>query len=171
MSDWNDEEYAYSPAPTSRLAGMAQDAGNPELDDLMEWGEFHGMRNLIPTREGANLVRVGRLWLIPVTGGQPIHHDRHILSEEGGSSHTWNIVCSGEGGQMLVTEVAQDMFNHIPLTRGSIIYLNTLNRHLVSRATGEEECVLLQMSFTEEMTADRAIAEMVAEWRIHASRA
>jgi hypothetical protein len=170
MSDWNDEEYAYMPAPTSRLAGTTQDCTHEELEDLMDWGEFHGMRKLIALREGANFVQVGRLWLVPVTGGQPIHHDRHILSEEDGSSHTWNIVCSGEGDQILVTEVAQDMFNHIPLTRGSIIYLNTLNRHLVSRAAGDETCVLLQMSFPEEVDLERAMTAMIAEWRVQTKR-
>lgn len=66
---------------------------------------------------------------------------------------------------MLVTEIAQDMFNHMSLSRGRFIYLNTLNRHLVTRNTGREVCVLLQMQFPAEGDADQALATMIGEWR------
>lgn len=165
MGDWNDEdEYRYHDAPDSHDAGSV-DEERPDLAEMMEWAEAEGMRTLRTTREGANFTRYGDLWVVPVYGGQPIHHDRHILDQEEGSSHTWNLVCAGEGDQMLVTETAQDMFNHMPLSRGRFIYLNTLNRHLVTRHAGNEICVLLQMQFPEEGDREQALAAMIAEWK------
>ena len=164
MSDWNDDEYQYRDAPTSVCEGHL-DQNDPQIHALLEWGEHMGLSKLMTMREGANFVQIGNLWIVPLMGGQPIHHDRHILHEKEGSSHTWNIVCSGEGDQMLVTEVAQDMFNHIPLQRGSSIYLNTLNRHLVSRNIGNEICVLLQHCFPERPSQEDALATMIEEWK------
>lgn len=165
MSDCNDEdEYQYHESPCSHDTGIA-DESLDGLIEMMEWAEIEGMRTLRTTREGANFTRYGELWVVPVYGGQPIHHDRHILDQEEGSSHTWNLVCSGDGDQMLVTEIAQDMFNHMSLSRGRFIYLNTLNRHLVTRNTGREVCVLLQMQFPAEGDADQALATMIGEWR------
>lgn len=163
MSDWNDEEYEYQDAPKSHLSSMLDDES--EMGRMMDWAEATGLRNLITTREGANFVQRGDLWVIPLMGGQPIHHDRHILHEEKGTSHTWNIVCSGDGSQMLVTEVAQDMFNHMPIKRGALIYLNTLNRHLVTRNEGTEVCVLLQRNFDEKVSPQEAVETILQDWR------
>ena len=165
MGDWNDEdEYQYHEAPDSHDAGSV-DENIEGLAEMLEWAEIEGMRTLMTTREGANFTRFGELWVVPVYGGQPIHHDRHILDQEEGSSHTWNLVCAGHGEQMLVTEVAQDMFNHMPLSRGRFIYLNTLNRHLVTRSTGREVCILLQMQFRDEGDAHQRLSAMLDEWR------
>ena len=164
MDHWNDDEYSYQEAPASGCDGQL-DEGREEIHAIMEWGEHMGLSRMMRTREGANFIRIGSLWIIPLMGGQPIHHDRHILSEENGSNHTWNIVCCGEGDQMLVTEVEQDMFNHMPLVRGSAIYLNTLNRHLVSRTSGREVCVLIQHAFPDRPEPQKALDTMIAEWR------
>lgn len=99
MSDCNDEdEYQYHESPCSHDTGIA-DESLDGLIEMMEWAEIEGMRTLRTTREGANFTRYGELWVVPVYGGQPIHHDRHILDQEEGSSHTWNLVCSGDGDQ------------------------------------------------------------------------
>ena len=164
---WNDEEYAYEPCSDSYASHNAGE----ELADMMEWAENEGLRRLITTREGANFVQYGELWLIALYGGQPIHHDRHISEMENGSHDTWNVVCSGEGDQLLVTEVAQDMFNHMPLTSGSGIYLNTTNRHLVSRNEGAEICVMLQIQGYGPDDREEALNAMVKEWRQQTRRA
>jgi len=165
MTDWNDEdEYEYRDTPSSQCDGLIDEEAE-DVRDLMEWGENVGLSKLMTTREGANFVRIGNLWLVPLMGGQPIHHDRHILFEEDGSIHTWNIVCHGEGDQMLVTEVSRDIFNHIPLKRGAMVYLNTLNRHLVSRNEGKEICVLIQHTFPERPDPEEALATIIREWR------
>lgn len=164
---WNDEEYAYEPSADSFASHNATD----DLSEMMEWAEIEGHRRLITTREGAHFIQYGELWIIALYGGQPIHHDRHISEMEEGSHDTWNIVCSGEGDQILVTEIAQDMFNHMPMTSGSVIYLNTTNRHLVSRSNGTEISIMLQIQGYGPDQREQAIEAMLKEWRAHTHRA
>ena len=156
---WDDDEYAYEECPDSFLDGPIQ-----HRDDMLEWAENEGMRRLINTREGATFVQYGKIWLIALYGGQPIHHDRHMSDLEDGSQDTWNIVARGNPDQMLVTEVAQDIFNHIPLEKRSAIYLNTTNRHLVTRTHGNEVSILLQIhGYGPEQRAE-AMHEMYRVW-------
>jgi len=170
MSDWNDIDYEYDGTQPMSCTGETINQDGLEVYEMIEWAEQVGLMNIIRSREGANFVRKGDAWIIPVTGGQPLHHDRHIADVQDEStgkplSHdTWNLVVSGEGSQMLLCETAQDMFVHFPLHRGAMIYLNTANRHLVSR-TNKDVCVLLQVQGYGPNQQIEALEEMLATWR------
>src|SRR3546814_15082993 len=76
---------------------------------------------MITSREGASFARLAKdVFLIPVFGGQFLHHDRHLSTiskdEAGGfSEHTWNLAAEGSDDQMLVLEVSEKMFEHFTL--------------------------------------------------------
>lgn len=163
MSDWNDDDYEFRDAEESRLDRVLSPEG--DVADMIDWASDAGYRAMIPTREGANFVDHDGLWLIALEGGQPIHHDRHMTELEAGSNHTWNLVCGGDGTQILATEVARDIFNGIPLVEGSLIYLNTTNRHLVTRNDRTDRSVLLQVQGFGPEEGQAALGDMVEKWK------
>lgn len=162
----DDDYYEYRAAPDSEIAGNVFDEKQyPELERAMEWARIKGTKAMITTREGATFLLRGKLSIIALYGGQPIHNDRHMMQYVGEKNHTWNIICSGGENQILLTEVKQDIFSHITMRRGSIIYLNTTNRHLVSRKEGHESCVMLQIDGFGPDEKELALAEIVSEWK------
>src|SRR3546814_12872363 len=106
---------------------------------------------MITSREGASFARLAKdVFLIPVFGGQFLHHDRHLSTiskdEAGGfSEHTWNLVAEGSDDQMLVLEVSEKMFEHFTLERGAFIYMNTMNLHMISRKSPNNVVVIVQV--------------------------
>lgn len=115
---------------------------------LTAWAISQGVRYLIPSREGAHFMRLSeRVFLISLTGGQPLHDDRHLADIDdaaGVSEHTWNFVLDGRD-QMLLCEVAPDIYEHFELSEGAFIYMNTMNRHLVSRKDPAAAAYLIQV--------------------------
>lgn len=162
----DDDYYEYRAAPDSEIAGNVFDEEQyPDLEKAMNWAEAIGSKAMITTREGATFLFKGKLSIIALYGGQPIHHDRHMMQYGEDKNHTWNIICSGGENQILLTEVKQDIFNHITMRKGSIIYLNTINRHLVSRKEGHENCVMLQIDGYGPDEKELALAEIASEWK------
>ena len=168
MSHEDDDEYVYRPVPDPISIDLQDNENIAEIHEMMEWAAQRGRKELITTREGACFTSCHwkDLWLISLYGGQPIHHDRH-MSENGTpeNQHTWILVCSRNQGQMLITEIAPDIFTHIPLEKGTLIYLNTTNRHLVSRLQGNEVSVMLQVQGFDDQEGMEALEAMLTEWR------
>jgi len=162
----DDDYYEYRAAPASTIAGNVFDEDlYPDLERAMEWAENIGFKAIITSREGAAFVFKGKLSIIALYGGQPIHHDRHMMQYGEDKNHTWNIICSGGENQIPLTEIKQDIFNHITMRRGSVIYLNTTNRHLVSRKEGDEQCILLQIDGYGPDEKELALSAIVSEWK------
>jgi hypothetical protein len=114
-----------------------------------DWAAHLGLSYMPRSREGADFVRLAPdIFIIPVRGGQILHHDRHLASMEdtaGFSEHTWNLVVEGSEDQLLLVEVDHNLFEHLDLTHGRFIYFNTMNRHLVSRKSPNDTVVLVQV--------------------------
>ena len=164
MSDWNDDDYAYDEREPKSRSGEPIQAD----EEIMDWVEYKGLTGERRYNEGAIFLALGNndAHIIAVHGAQVIHHDRHIddLNVEGSNQHsnkTWNLVVSGDGEQMLLSEVAQDQFIHFPLKRGKMIYLETVNRHLVSRESPDDVCVMLQVQGFGPDQQDEAYERMI----------
>jgi hypothetical protein len=114
-----------------------------------DWATFHGYQHIPYSREGAEFLRLAQdVFVIPVRGAQPLHHDRHLADmadQAGFSEHTWNLVVEGCPDQMLVLEVEQDVFEHFPLQAGELIYFNTVNRHMVTRKDPMNVSIIVQV--------------------------
>ncbi len=143
-----------------------EDAGGDAIDpDHMEWAAAAAWR-FVRGGEGASFARVAEdTFLIPVTGGQVLHHDRHISDMDDGrgfSEHTWNLVVQGEGEQMLLCENGEGVFEHFPMRQGVLVYMNTVNRHALSRRDPSDVCIILQVCGYGPDQRDAALARMTA---------
>jgi hypothetical protein len=144
----------------------AFDDGLPEGIDAedLEWASYHGLSRMMRSREGATFLRLSSdVFIISVLGAQPLHHDRHIAMEDdlqGFSEHTWNIVAEPSSGQMLLCEVGDGMFEHFPLTTSACIYMNTSNRHALSRRDPNDVVVIVQVDGYGPDDRDAAVARI-----------
>lgn len=154
----DDDQFDHA-RPLPRMLRIADALG----DDDLEWCEHHATRAMRHV-EGATFLRLASdVFLITVRGAQPLHHDRHLESIEdaaGFSEHTWNLVVVGSSDQQLALEVDQDVFEPFALTQGSLIYMNTANRHMVMRGDPEATTALLQVDGIGPDDADAAIARL-----------
>lgn len=160
LRDLEDDEF-----DPSRPASF-EDMGEHGIGrDHMEWASAAAWRH-VRSREGAAFARVAEdAFLIPVTGGQILHQDRHIADLDDGkgfSEHTWNLVVQGEGDQMLLCENGHGIFEHFPMREGVLVYMNTVNRHAVSRRDPGDVCVILQVCGYGPEQREAAIARMIA---------
>lgn len=121
-----------------------------EIDpDDAEWAAHVVLTHLITSREGATFIRFSEdVFGIGVYGGQILHHDRHLAdmaNAAGFSEHTWNLAVEGGESQQLLLEVGEDLFTSLPLAPGSFTYMNTANRHAVTRTSPNDTVVLVQV--------------------------
>lgn len=132
----------------------------------MDWAADEGSRFVRRAIEGAAFARIAEdAFLIPVTGAQPLHHDRHIadLDDGGGfSEHTWNLVVQGSASQLLLCENGHGVFEHFPMDKGVLVYMNTINRHALSRRDPTDVCIILQVCGYGPDQRDAAVARMAA---------
>lgn len=160
---WDEDYEAFLP-------GRGQPVGdhlNGEIDDEdLDLQAHAGLMRMITTREGATFARLASdVFLIPVYGGQYLHHDRHLASlppeEKGGfSEHTWNLVVEASGDQLLLLEVDTKMFEHFSLERGAFIYMNTMNHHMISRKSANDVVVIVQVEGFDNTQRDEAMARL-----------
>lgn len=122
-------------------------------DDDCRWSASVGW-HFARSNEGATFVRLSEdVFVIPVRGAQPLHHDRHLaeIPDEqaaGFSEHTWNlVVLGGEGtdASSLMLEVGDQTFRSYPLTPGAFIYFDTVNRHAVAPRDPGDLMVIVQV--------------------------
>lgn len=161
LRDLDDDVYDAS------RAKAFEDAHLGEIDDEgIRWAGNTGYRFARRSNEGAAFARIAEdTFLIPVTGAQPLHHDRHLcdLPDDGGfSEHTWNLVVAGSDGQMLLCENGDGVFEHFPMTTGVLVYMNTVNRHALSRRDPMDVCVILQVCGYGPDQRDAAMARLAA---------
>ena len=133
-------------------------------DEDLRWAAAQGLHQAIRTREGATFIRLADdVFLIPVIGGQPLHHDRHlrdVKESRGFSEHCWNLVVSGSDEQMLLCEVDDRYYEHFALTQGALIYMNTVNNHAISRKSAAATVVILQVDGYGPHQREAAVARM-----------
>lgn len=141
------------------MSGMVDDAD-------LDFQTYQGLTAMIKTREGATFRRIANdVFLIPVIGGQFLHDDRHIATldkdERGGfSEHTWNLVIEGSDDQLLLIEIGEQMFEHFTLNRGEFIYMNTMNRHMISRKHPKDVVVIVQVTGFDNSQHEEAMARL-----------
>ena len=160
-----DEDFDSFLADRGMPFGDAMRVGEIEDEDL-DLQSHQGLSRMIVSREGATFARLAHdVFLIPVIGGQFLHHDRHLESipndENGGfSEHTWNLVAEGSDDQMLILEVGQKIFEHFSLERGAFIYMNTMNLHMISRKSPHDVVVIVQVEGFDRTQRDEAMARL-----------
>ena len=136
-----------------------------EIDsDATSWATNAAWRFARTDIEGAAFARIAEdVFLIPVRGAQPLHHDRHLGSvaeDVGVSEHTWNLVVSGTESQMLISEVGHDVFEHFPMSPGVLVYMNTVLRHMVTRRDPTDLCTIVQVCGYGPDERDGAVARI-----------
>lgn len=142
------DEYVYDERP-----GPVQDSINEgEIDpDDIAWATMLGLKYARRTNEGATFTRIAPdVFVISVTGGQYLHDDRHLADipdEEavGLNEHSWYLVARPSEDQMLLVEVANGIYEHLPFEEDGLLYMNTVNRHMVSRRDPADRVVLVQV--------------------------
>ena len=162
---WDEEYDAFLPDRGLPIADVLRG----EIDDEdLDLQAHQALMRMITTREGATFLRLAHdVFVIPVLGGQYLHHDRHLANlpadEKGGfSEHTWNLVVEGSGDQMLLLEVETKMYEHFALERGAFIYMNTMNHHMISRKSANDVVVIVQVEGFDNTQRNQAI-ERLAE--------
>lgn len=139
--------------------------GEIDVDDVA-WAAALGWRHMITSREGATFVRLSQdVFVIAVRGGQFLHDDRHLMditgkAAEGANEHSWYLVAQPSDQQMLLAEVAPDVYEHLPFEVDGLLYMNTVNRHLVSRRSPRDVVVLVQVSGYGPEERDEAVARL-----------
>lgn len=122
-------------------------------DGDCRWAAGIGWRHA-RSNEGATFVRIAEdVFVIPVRGAQPLHHDRHLATipdeqAAGFSEHTWNLVVSGNeatDAAVLMLEVGDQTFRSYPLVPGTLVYMCTVNRHAVAPRDPGDLTVILQV--------------------------
>jgi hypothetical protein len=157
------EEYVYDERPAPVEDALRD--GEVDPDDV-EWAAMLGLRRMATSREGATFVRISQdVFVIAVSGGQYLHDDRHLADmsgemAEGLNEHSWYIVAEPSEGQMLLVEVAEGIYEHLPFEASGLLYMNTVNRHLVSRRGATDVVVLVQVSGYGPDERDAAVARL-----------
>lgn len=118
-------------------------------DEDLEWVEHVGLKSLDSRQtEGAVFTRIAdNVFIIAVLGAQILHEDRHLgdMDDARGFSHdTWNLVASYSEGQFLLLEIEDRVFETYALDGPSMIYMNTYNRHALTRKNPNDRVILLQ---------------------------
>lgn len=154
-----DEDQFDPTRPVAYDEGLAEPIDGEDL----EWAAWTGLRSMRRFNEGAVFLRLAEdVYLITVMGAQPMHHDRHVVDEPfaGFSEHTWNIIAEPSDDQLLLCEVAECVYEHFPLTRDAFIYMNTSNRHAVTRRSPDSTVVLVQVDGYGPDEPERALARL-----------
>lgn len=143
------EDYAYDERP----APIEDCIRTGEVDEAdMEWASAKGLMHAIATREGATFLRISEdVFIIAVIGGQYLHDDRHLADipadkAVGLNEHSWYLVVEPSDDQMLLVEVKEGIYEHMPFRENGLLYMDTVNRHLVSRRSPRDMVVLVQVS-------------------------
>lgn len=156
----------------STRAAPVEDWSDVDTDGH-RWAAQIGVRNAREI-QGATFLRLAEdVFVIPVRGAQPLHHDRHLAeipddSAKGFSEHTWNMVVQAPEGidaPSLMLEVAQEEFQHFPLTPGAFIYMNTVNRHAVAPRNKTDLAIIVQVDGygpDERDEAEKRIMEVIS---------
>jgi hypothetical protein len=130
-------------------------------DADLHWAAGIGLRNMRTHVEGADFRRLADdVFVISVNGGQYLHEDRHLadMRDAGGfSEHTWNLVVYESEEQMLLCEVADGVFEHFEMRFEAFVYMNTVNRHMVSRKSPGARLVIVQVDGCGPGERDAAI--------------
>lgn len=143
------EDYVYDERPHP-LEDCVVD-GEIDRSDV-HWASSLGLSRAIRTREGATFTRIAEdVYVISVAGGQYLHDDRHLADMSGDDAiglneHSWYLVALPSPDQMLLVEVANGIYEHLPFQQDGLLYMNTVNRHLVSRRDASDMVVLVQVS-------------------------
>lgn len=149
-----------------------EDWSDVDTDDH-RWAAQIGVRNAREI-QGATFLRLAEdVFVIPVRGAQPLHHDRHLAdipneSAGGFNEHTWNMVVHAREGvdaPSLMLEVDQEEFQHFPLTPGAFIYMNTVNRHAVAPRNKIDLAIIVQVDGygpEERDEAEKRIMEVLS---------
>ena len=146
--------------------GSALD-GRIDEDDL-EWASHVGLSSMRRINEGAEFVRLAEdVFVITVRGAQPVHHDRHVSlipngEARGFSEHTWNVVAEPSDGQQLLCEFVQDGYAGFALDRDALVYMNTTNRHALSRRSPHDVVVIVQVDGYGPDDEEAAVARLAA---------
>jgi hypothetical protein len=156
------EDYGYDerPAPVETRI----DDGEVDAADI-EWAAAKALC-AAREREGANFIRLAPdVYVISVRGGQYLHDDRHLAdipeaSAAGLNEHSWYLVVEPSETQMLLVEVADGIYEHLPFERDGLLYMNTVNRHMVSRRSPHDHVVLVQVCGYEPHQRDEAVARI-----------
>lgn len=137
-------------------------------DDDCRWASSIGWR-YARHNEGAVFVRLSQdVFVIPVRGAQPLHHDRHLADipddqAAGFSEHTWNLVVmapEGTDAASFMLEVGEQTYRNYPLTPGALIYANILNRHAVAPRDPGDLTVIIQVDGFGPEDGDKAEARL-----------
>lgn len=159
LSDLDDDEFDVS-RPVAKEATFGCELSQAAIDYAL----YIGLNNIRPNIEGATFMRMAQdVFIIPVRGAQPLHHDRHLANmpdDIGVSEHTWNFCLEGEN-QFLLCEVEQGVYEHFSLVPGALIYMNTVNRHAISRKNRNEACVIAQVCGYGPDQREQAVARLV----------
>ena len=135
--------------------------------DDQEWASYIGLLHLNTRREGASFIRLSdNVFIIGCYGAQYLHHDRHLREMDdkaGFSHHTWNLVVEPSDSQLLLTEDGDGIFTHHRLDRtDQMIYMNTFNRHMVSRTDPGGTVILVQVDGIGPEHPEQAFAAIAA---------
>lgn len=158
------------PAKLEELDG-AYDAGREDpvegsacgevADEDLRWAAGIGLGSMRKHFEGADFRRLADdVFVISVNGGQYLHEDRHLadMSDAGGfSEHTWNLVVYESDEQLLLCEVGDGVFEHFEMRFEAFVYMNTVNRHMVSRKSPAARLVIVQVDGYGPEDRDAAI--------------
>jgi hypothetical protein len=142
------DEYVYDERPDPVQDSIIE--GEVDPADIA-WAEMVGTRNAHRTNEGAVFTRIAPdVFIISVTGGQYLHDDRHLADipvdqAVGLNEHSWYLVARPSEDQMLLVEVANGIYEHLPFEEDGLLYMNTVNRHMVSRRDPADRVVLVQV--------------------------
>jgi hypothetical protein len=160
LSDLDDDEFDVS-RPVATEATFSGDLTEAAIDYAL----YVGLNNIRPNIEGASFMRLAEdVFVIPVRGAQPLHHDRHLASlpdDIGANEHTWNYCIEGGDSQNLLCEVEPGIFQHFPLVAGAWIYMNSANRHAISRSKRSDSCVIVQVCGYTPEQRELAVARIV----------
>lgn len=156
-------EYVYDERP-----GPVQDSimeGEIDAAD-MDWAAMMGSTRGRRAVEGATFIRIAPdVFVIGVEGGQFLHDDRHLVDipdeqAVGLNEHSWYLVVRPSADQMLLVEVKEGVYEHMPFEDQGLLYMNTVNRHLVSRRDPSDLVVLVQVSGYGPDQRDEAVERL-----------
>lgn len=155
--------------PKSKVCGLPS---SPICSEDRDWASYIGLLHLNTRREGATFVKIAdNVFIIGCYGAQYLHHDRHLQDmddQKGFSHHTWNLVVEPSDHQMLLTEDDDGIFTHHRLNReDQLIYMNTFNRHMISRTDPFSTVVIVQVDGIPPDRPEDALAALAAACAKH----
>ena len=142
------DEYAYDDRPSPVEDSIIE--GEIDADD-MQWAAMMGHGRGQRPVEGATFTRIAPdVFVSSMQGGQFLHEDRHLIDipadqAAGLNEHSWYLIVRPSEDQMLLVEVKAGIYEHLPFREDGLLYMNTVNRHLVSRRDPSDMVVLVQV--------------------------